>query len=292
MKLRFATPDELWPAALDLSAPGVHAWHTPSGDFIAHGYQQDSTCWMHWPSVAAFRFGDGDPFITAFIEPGASHAIVEDVYRRGVLPMAIPALGREALHASGILAGSGVVAFAARSHTGKSTIAYGLSRRGFLQWADDGVAFSVEGGRVTTVLLPFHVRLRPESSRLFGFDDPVFRQFAPEVPVAGAAARPIPLAGICLLRRMDSAPAGGAAVIEPIAPSQAFATVLIHAHEFNPFDQDRRRRMLQAYLEVAATVPVYDVRFAPGREHFDAVLDAITGTLGLRPPRQAQESVA
>src|SRR5581483_4905194 len=150
MQLRFAAPDERRPDAPDVSAPGVQTWRTPAGELIARGYRQGPTCWMHWPALAAFRFGDGDPFITAFPDRGASRAVIEDVYRRGVLPMAIQALGREALHASGVLTDAGVIAFAARSHTGKSTFAYALSRRGFPQWADDGVVVDVEEGRVTT----------------------------------------------------------------------------------------------------------------------------------------------
>ena len=237
---------------------------------------------MHWPSLAAFRFADEElPSITAFVEPGVSTFAVEDVYRRSVLPMAIQALGAEALHASGVMAAGGVVAFAARARTGKSTIAYALSRRGFCQWADDAVALRVAGGQVMTMPLPFEVRLRPESSALFGFDQRRFRQFAPDVVVAQAEATSVPLAAVCLLRRMENQTPTVPAVIGRLTPQRAFSAVLTHAHEFNPHDVERRKRMLHAYLELVDTVPVYDVQFAVGGEWLDGVLDTLIETLSL-----------
>ena len=288
MHLRFAARYEHQPGVLDPSSAGVHVWRTPEGALIAHGYKQEATYWMHWPSVAAFRFAAADQFITAFVNPHASRAVVEDVYRRGVLPMATQALGREALHASGVLTAAGVVAFAARSHTGKSTLAYGLSRRGFVQWADDGVAFDVSGGGVSTFPMPFHVRLRAESSRLVGFEDLACRQFEPSSVIAPGDLRPTRLSAICLLRRLDDGWQGPAAYIERIEPAKALMQVLVHAHEFNPHDEDRRCRMLQAYLELVDLVPVYDLGFAPGTERFAAVLEMIASILELEPAPGSQ----
>jgi hypothetical protein len=293
VELRFAAPGERRQLPPDLSASGVQTWRTPSGEVIAHGYRQGSTCWMQWPALAAYRFAKGDPFVTAFVDPGAARDVVTDVYHRAVLPIALQALGREALHASGVLMASGVVAFAARSHTGKSTFAYALSRRGFPQWADDGLVMDVEQRRVTTVPLPFEVRLRAGSSALFGFDDPVFRQFTPEVAVARAGVPAAPLAAICLLDRVSSRSAASPHVfVSRMSASDAFSAVLIHAHEFDPLDSERRRRMLEAYLDVVDRVPVYRVQFATGRQHLDGVLDGVIGALAMKTPSDAELLVA
>ena len=162
-------------------------------------------------------------------------------------------------------------------------MAYGLSRRGFRQWADDAVALRAAGGQVMTIPLPFEVRLRPESSALFGFDQPRFRQFAPDVvaSVAHAEATALPLAAVCLLRQMESHTPTVPAVIGRLTPQRAFSAVLTHAHEFNPHDVERRKRMLHAYLELVDTVPVYDVQFAVGGEWLDGVLDTLIETLSL-----------
>jgi hypothetical protein len=265
---------------VDPSGRGVHTWRTPDGQVIAYGCTCAGTSWMQWPGVATFRFAPGDPFLTAFPLPGVSDALITDVYRRGVLPMALQALGREALHASAVLSPAGVVAFAARSHTGKSTVAYGLSRRGFPQWADDGVVLEIEMQTARAVPLPFDVRLRAESSGAFGLDEARearFRQFAPEHAVK-ADEGTAPLAAIVLLERDPELATPTSSVT--LAPTDAFAAVLVHAHEFNPFDTARRRRMLEAYLELVSMVPVRVVRFRPGFEHFDRVLDAVADTIG------------
>jgi len=194
--------------------------------------------------------------------------------------MAQQALGREALHASAIQTDGRVIAFAAVSQTGKSTIAYGLSRRGYEQWADDGVVFEVADGRAMAVPLPFDVRLRPGLSGMFGFDGSRFHQFASMDADRSAERRPMPLGAVCVLNRSTDS-SGSSVTIDRLAASQAFAAVLTHAHEFDPSNLDRRRRMLQTYLELLDAVPVYQVRFRPGAEHFPHVLDALVARLGL-----------
>ena len=279
MQLRVATRGERQPPARGVDAPGVHVWRTADGELIAYGYREDATCWMHWPSVGAFRFDATEPCITAFVEPGVSRPLVDDVYRRSVLPMARQALGDEALHASGVLTSRGVVAFAGRSHAGKSTFAYALSRRGFAQWADDGVVIRVSGGAVHAVPLAFQVRLRPESSRLFGEHARALRQFDPPVSIPPSTGG-TPLAAICLLERLDAATA---TLVEQMDPARAFTSVLVHAHEFNPHDDARRRRMLEAYLELVAAVPVFTVQFPSGAEHMDDVFACVTRALNVAP---------
>src|ERR671935_59558 len=63
--------------------------------------------------------------------------------------------GREVLHASAVITARGVVAFCAVSTTGKSTIAYQFSRRGYGIWADDALAFDGADRGVTALWLPF-----------------------------------------------------------------------------------------------------------------------------------------
>ena len=259
----------------------VHVWRTLTGTAIAYGWKEDAWYAMHWPGLCTYRFASDDPHITAFPEACASRALVYDVYRRSVLPMALQALGSEALHASAIEADGRVIAFAAVSQTGKSTVAYGLSRRGYEQWADDGVVLEVGGGRALAVPLPFDVRLRPESSGMFGLDGSRFHQFSSMDAERCSERKPTPLGAICVLSRSTECSSGSPVTIERLEPAQAFAPVLTHAHEFDPSNLDRRRRMLQTYLELLDVVPVYDVRFRPGVEHFPRVLDAIVARLGL-----------
>jgi hypothetical protein len=62
-----------------------------------------------------------------------------------VLPNVSIAHGYEALHASAVLTDRGVVAIAAASGTGKSSLALELAKRGRLPFADDTLALSRRG---------------------------------------------------------------------------------------------------------------------------------------------------
>ena len=205
-----------------------------------------------------------------------------DVYRRSVLPMALQALGSEALHASAIQADGRVIAFAAVSQTGKSTVAYGLSRRGYEQWADDGVVLEVAGGRGAGRAAALR---RPAASRVVGHVRPRrigrFLQFSSMDAEQCSERKPTLLGAICVLSRLTECSSGSPVTIErlswcrPLHPCSPTPTSSI------PSNLDCRRRMLQTYLELLDVVPANDVRFRPGVEHFPRVLDAIVARLGL-----------
>jgi len=271
-ELRFADAGDERLAPLSFDEPDVHIWRTSEGAVVAYGYQRGGFCWMHWPRLATYRFASSDAFVTAFPQEGRRSDAIRDTYRRSVLPMVLQALGLEAMHASAIAVEAGVVAFAARSKTGKSTVAFGLSCRGFSQWADDSVVFRGAGDAHEAVPLAFNVRLRPESSTLLGSE----RRSGPR-RVEGARrppAGPAPIAGICLLERLREQ-SDRSIVIRHLPPEEAFPAVLTHAHVFNPFDVERRKRMMETYLGLVAGVPVYEVRFEANPSQFSELLDAI-----------------
>lgn len=200
--------------------------------------------------------------------------------------MALQAFGHEALHASAIVVpATGVCVFAADSETGKSTIAYGLRQRGYRQWSDDGVVFTVSDRGATALPLPFSVRLRPGSSAIVPIDSDAQR------PDDHSHLSPTTIGAICVLSREtddDAAPAA----IELLRATDAFAALLPHALEFNPFDRPRRARLLKNYLDVAATVPVLRVRFRPGADAFPKVLDLIVTALKSRVTSPGVQAVS
>jgi hypothetical protein len=243
---------------------------------------------MYWPELTTtFRFANHDPHITAFQDPGGRIDVIWDTYRRSVLPMALQANGLEALHASAVVVSSGVVAFCAVSETGKSTLAFGLRRKGFPQWADDGVVFHGGGAAMTTLPLPFEVRLRPESRDMFGDNAPCSTRFQHNGPGEQIHVAPAGLSAICLLRRVNAGSFISPARIRRVAPAEAFPAVLTHAHVFDPFDLSRREQMIGTYLDLVARVPVFDVAFAPVRDGLDGLLDVIAEALRFEVPAPA-----
>jgi hypothetical protein len=133
----------------------------------------------------------------------------------------------------------------------------------------------------TAFPLPFTVRLRPPSVGLVRFDaeDSSVDEVSDLLPAS--------IGAICLLSptHIDTGPAASVAGLSPV---EAFTRLLPHALEFNPSDRARRKRLLEAYLDLAAIVPVFQIRFRPGPDSFSAVLDAIAAALDLgeaKPPR-------
>lgn len=223
---------------------------------------------MAWPGIATYRFGPavGVEVVEAQAESGVAASRVEDTYRRGVLPLALQALGRETLHASAVATTRGVLAFCGERRSGKSTVAFGLGRRGLEQHADDTLVLDIGPPVVKTVPLAFVPRLRDASARFF------------DTTADGSSASP---ARNPRTRSLDALfvmhPADGAArlSVEPLRSTEAFRAVLAHAHCFEPDNPDVRRRLVQHYLDLCAIVPVYEVRYAPDLARLDAMLDRI-----------------
>jgi hypothetical protein len=235
----------------------VEVWRE-QGEVCAYGYVAAGGDWMHLPEVATFRLG---PEVVAFRLPPATSEMVSDAFERSVLPMALQALGGEALHASGVIGPSGVVALCGDSGTGKSTLACALSARGYELWADDAVAFEVTNAAVVAVPLPFRVNLRPDAAAVLG-DGRVLE--SPERPSASLAAA-------VMLRRDVARPVS----VTRLEGGQKFRATLEEGYCYRPSDVERRGRMVDAYLELVARVPVIEVRFKPGWEHLNGLVDAL-----------------
>jgi hypothetical protein len=271
LNLRLAPEGECAPQPHD--ATRIHVWRSQEGADVAYGFRRSAQYWMHWPSFATYGFALADRFVTAYPAPGCPLSDIFDVYGRSVLPIVLQVLGFEALHASAIVSGGGVVVFAGRSKVGKSTLAFGLSGRGFRQWSDDAVVFRMAGDTPEAVPLPFTVRLRPNG------------------PVAGAPSgeikpqkTPLPITGVCLLSRLEHDAPGAPTRIRAMRPVEALQGFLTHAHEFDPSNMERRRRMLDAYLALAAVVPTFEVQFRADSDAFDDFLDRIMTAIGWPAP--------
>jgi hypothetical protein len=244
----------------------------PDGETCALGYRLEGHYWMEWPDFATFRFHPTQPTVTAFVQAGVRQDAVDDVWRRSVLPLVLVTRGLEALHASAASGPGGIVAFCAKSGTGKSTLAYALRARGFQQWSDDAVVFDVTAEpAVSAIPLPYSSRLDEASSHYVT----VTTQ-----PGEVRTGDPAPLAGICVLSRL--APDAGRDVqVNELSGSAALLAVLPHAHVFDQSDLDRTRRMVDAFLSLVDRVPVYSVSFRPGPDAWPAVLDRVSEQVGL-----------
>lgn len=242
----------------------ARTWRDSDDRVCAEGYVGSQTWWMRWPGVATFRC-DRAGQVEAFADAGIDPDRVLDLYERTLQPLALQALGWEALHASAVHLGDGVVAFCGERGTGKSTIAYALAARGYRQAADDTLVFEPAANTVEALVLPFVPRLRPEAAALLR---PSGQN---EGAIGSGSSTTVPLKAIVVLTRSEEI----TPVMSRLEGGAAFAAILAHAHCFDPDDPVTRRRVLEHYLEAAAAVPVYSLRFAPGLEGLPRLLDSI-----------------
>jgi hypothetical protein len=211
---------------------------------------------MHVPDVATFRLGTE---VVAFPLPPATPELVSDTFERSVLPMALQALGGEALHASGVLGPSGVVVLCGEPGTGKSPLACELGARGYVLWADDAVAFEVRNAGVHTFALPFRINLRPESDAIVGN--------------GRVLESPERLAAAVMLGRGGGRPVS----VRRLAAGRAFRIALEQGYGYRSSDAERTTCMVGAYLDLVARIPVIEARFEPEWQHLDVLVDALEG---------------
>ena len=250
------TPGGVVPSVPD----DAQVWRDWSGVPRAYGYSSNGDHWIRLPDVAAYRFTPGGSVVEA-ITIGAPRHEVEDAYQRHVLPFVLQALGSELLHASGVVAPSGALAFCGGSSVGKSTLAHRLAGRGHTPLADDALMFEPTEAGVDAVRIPFTTRVEGRTTR-----------------VDASGAERFPLAAVFALERT--------AEVDPARPevtalphSAAFPLLLYHAHCFSFRDMRRTRLMTDRYLQLAARVPAFRLRYQPDMDRLPAVLDAVEGVL-------------
>lgn len=258
----------------DPLAPGVEACHDARGDLLAYCRALNGTLRVDMPDLASFSYEGGAANVRAIAHRALSPGFILDTYHHCVLPLILPALGTEVLHASAVAGSAGVAALCGASGTGKSTIAVALARRGYAIWADDAVAVDMAEPEPTAIPLPFTVRLRADSARFLGASG----ERGTSAAVDLVDAQPAPVAALCMLRRNPDATATVA--IRRLEAAAACRAALAHAYCFSVKDVAQKRRTIWNYLTMTGRVPAYEIRFRPGLEHLPAVLDAIEAIVG------------
>jgi hypothetical protein len=243
----------------------VEVCYDARGDLLAYCRTTNGGIQVDLPELASFYYERDADNVLAVPHAQLAPEFLMDTYHHCVLPLILPALGTNVLHASAVACEEGVVAFCGQSEAGKSTIAVGLARRGHRLWADDAVGVDAGQAQPMAIALPFAVRLRPDSARFFGADEPTANSCE-----RGESA---PLAFLCVLQRTPDA--RRPVTIERVDAASACRAALSHAYCFSVKDTARKRRMVEGYLALTARVPVYEIRFRPGFEHLPMVLDAI-----------------
>jgi hypothetical protein len=274
-------PSSLWaPSSTD-----AMTWRDPAGGVVAYARASGERYWMDLPGLATFRFDERSDHVIAAPHPGIAVDAVAELYWHSALPLVVQARGGEVLHASGVLMPRGVVALCGASKSGKSTIAYGLHRRGYRLWADDAVALDVTEPAITALPLPFDVRLRPATAALFGLGERAARLAGSGDSSKPVGRAPAPLEAVCVLDRGRGVP--GSKILAPLKASVAYPALLANAYCFSLADPARKRLMLDRYLSLVARVPVVAIAVPDGLDSLPAILDALERAFS-EPSRDAR----
>ncbi len=192
----------------DEGAPDTIILRDTGGNVRAYTYQGNDYFWMHWPNQVTFRFSGDEMDVLAYEETPQDEIFLTDLFWRNVVPFVLQAQGWEAIHASSVLTSKGVVAFCASSGTGKSTIAYGLSRRGYGLWGDDAVVFTTSPEGTLTFPLHFQLRLLGDTRDYYDIEQ-FSHSHAQKIPILVNRVntdKPEGLRSIFLLERTDGEP--------------------------------------------------------------------------------------
>jgi hypothetical protein len=241
-------------------------------------------------SVVLVEPGEPGAVPTVRVWPGEATAervshVVLDMF----VPYALGLLGVPVLHGTAVFERGGAIGFLGSSGSGKSTTAMAFTRDGARFMADDCLVIDVRGAE--PLLLPSYpgTRLLPDAHAglLAGSD---------AGPGASAPSDGWKLrvgAGVAFVARREPAPVSGLFVLRPdrdvarpeaVAHGPARACVeLIHQRLTLDVGADVHRDLLERFGTLAAAVPVWTLRFAPGLDGLDAVVALVRATLAERP---------
>jgi hypothetical protein len=260
-KLDIVTPDQKTEAALSSLEPS-ESWFDDRGELCMWSTTRLGRPCLVAPGLALYELFDDA--VTAIPFQPDIERLVEDTYWRSVLPLFLQHGGAQALHASAIVGPKGVVAICGLAGAGKSTLAYGLSRRGYRLWADDAVV-------VTAVDPPGTVSLQGKLKLLADirrhFDLP-----AEGIAIDAEAGEEAPLSQIFVLRAEERDTTFEPSV-EVLEASAAFTALVENAYVYG--FEGGKRTMSEFFLELAASVPVREFIRPKGIDRLDQTVDSL-----------------
>jgi hypothetical protein len=251
-------------------------WYNLDRSVCAYVYSINGLKCLDFPHIALYLLDNNSYEITAIPTKSADTTLVEDTFRRLVLPMQMQLAGMEVLHASAVLMNAGVIALCANSGTGKSTTAFALSRRGYRVFADDVVPFELRPSETRANSLPFRVRLRADAANYLD------HQYAHRYSKNSHAERlhqidhaTAPLRLIIILRRSLVSMDLRDTEVRQMKPQESFLAILRHAWCFSLIDEDRKALMIKQYLDLVSRIPVYEISFKADLTKINSLLDTI-----------------
>jgi hypothetical protein len=240
----------------DQNICNLQPWHDRHGKICAYTYKAGDFSWMYWPGTAIFRFGTLGEQVDYFPEGRQNDENILDLFWRSVAPIVLQARGKEALHASAVRTETGIAAFCGISGTGKSTLAYGLMKRGFGLWTDDALVFHFDSQGVNAIPLPSSLRLLPDTLSFF-----IDKTSIPADLLRPKHLNEEPLKIIILLDRQAQELQSDEICSIHLQPKEAFLQILAHAYCFSLEEKTEKKRLMTDYMDLVERVPIMQIHY-------------------------------
>ena len=140
-------------------------------------------------------------------------------------------------------------------------------------WADDLMDFRADKSGAIATALPFDQNLRAPSRDFF--HGSVAISSSPPEAVAAWSRRRLQALFVLALTARGSRSTRPVFDISPLRAADAMASLLPHGMRLLPLDKARERRILTAYVDLVASVPVFRLTYAHDFAHLPTLLDSL-----------------
>ena len=254
-----------------------HRWIDAAGKPFVWFYHREGGYQIRIRRMADFLVSPNADEIRCYPRQKIPAETIRQLFLEVVLPAALSRRGRLSLHASAVATPGGVIGFLGGGGQGKSTLAVGLSRRGFPLVCDDSMVLKQERDRTVVVPELAGVRLWPDSvAALFeeaGHDFPVThtekRRFSREEP----AAEPMPLVRLYML---ESSPADRDIKIEKLSPDDALVELIKCSHMLDVTDKELIRMKFDELTVISNQIPFFRIEFPHDYSRLGELCEVVT----------------
>jgi hypothetical protein len=243
-------------------------WRLPSGDLQGQAFFTGSGGHVVWSGLGTFTFARHSDDVHVAPEATVDRDYIAREFPGTVEPIILQGLGWQVLHASASVTSRGAaLVFCGPSGAGKSTLAYAMQSAGHAHFADDSVVLSRSDAAVVAWPRPFVPSLRPPSVAHFS-------RHPLRVRAIGRPRREACRIGAIFLVSQNVARAE-AVTIAPVPRQRAFVALLPHAHAIDASAGPASRELVEFYLAVVESTPVFDVTYRPDLSRIDRLVGAV-----------------
>jgi hypothetical protein len=268
-------PEELIYASSDTTEsgePALRIWRSTNGALLRLDYFDGAHFWLDAKGTAVWGVWPE----TLSLEDVATYILGP------VLGLLLRLRGIPCLHASAVVFGGSIVAFAGSEGAGKSTTAAALASRGYAVISDDIVALVERAGSFFVLPAYPYLSLWPESVKILYGPEKNLPSFSPSYDKRRLflgenrlrfQEQPMPLGAVFLLGERVADPA--APFIEPLPPRESLVSLVANSFATNLLDKDMRAREFELLGRLVASVPVWRLRPHEDGSRIDRLCDLI-----------------